>query len=584
MKVLPMPRGLASRMAGALALALLPIGGLSMLQSVQVAEVNAKRQEIALLALTAEAASNEAQTLSGARGLVAALVAQVATTRLEPEGPDGPCSALFERVKQDTPAVSFVGFVGRDGFVKCGSSAVGMDVRHGVLFATMEKERQPRIVVNAAPPISGVPVVVIGAPVIVDNDYKGFIALSLPQDILSENIELITGDRPLSLVTFNGNGEILSAEGGMDAISPTLPSATPLKALVSERQIAFTGTTIDGSRRTFAVVPIIPGTVYALGSWEIPRFTWENIAPFVYPALMLAAGLLASFLAMQRLVIRNIRNLARNMHTFSETREFRPLSTTGRLSAEFEDVDTEWHALAQRLLMDEAELEHALHEKNVLLKEVHHRVKNNLQLIASIVNMKLRRATSNEARTVLKEVQGRVMSIASVHRALYSGVERGGRLRLDELLRSVITATIDGGLVPDRRIAITRSFDEIHVFPDQAVPILLMASEAVTNALKYMGRLEDGTARLDIALTATGPGTARLTVENTRGTPFLPPEQVRGSGLGQSLLQGFTTQIGGTLSQSATEDWHHFALEFRPAPFEDEPADMTLELDPATPE
>lgn len=370
----------------------------------------------------------------------------------------------------------------------------------------------------------------------------------------------------------------------MDAISPTLPSATPLKALVSERQMAFTGTTIDGSRRTFAVVPIIPGTVYALGSWEIPRFTWENIALFVYPALMLAAGLLAFFLAMQRLVIRNIRNLARNMHTFSDTREFRPLSTTGRLSAEFEDVDTEWQALAQRLLMDEAELEDALHEKNVLLKEVHHRVKNNLQLIASIVKMKLRRATSNEARTVLKEVQGRVMSIASVHRALYSGFERGGRRRLDELLRSVISATIDGGLVPDRRIAITRTFDEIHVFPDQAVPILLMASEAVTNALKYMGRLEDGTARLDVALTATGPGTARLTVENTRGTPFLPPEQVRGSSLGQSLLQGFTTQIGGTLTQSATEDWHHFALEFRPAPFEEHPADMTLDLDPATPE
>jgi two-component sensor histidine kinase len=220
--------------------------------------------------------------------------------------------------------------------------------------------------------------------------------------------------------------------------------------------------------------------------------------------------------------------------------------------------------------MDEAELEGAINEKNVLLKEVHHRVKNNLQLIASIVSMKLRRATSHDAKNVLREVQMRVMSIAAVHRALYISSE-DGRVRADELLKSVVDTTLEAGFVPSHSVEIKRHFEPVVMFPDQAVPLSLFASEAVTNALKYIGRCADGSAELTIELIAESETRARFTVYNSTGTPMLPLDQVKGSGLGRSLLDAFVQQLHGTPDIRATDDGFIASMTFPVLPFDEAP-------------
>src|SRR5690606_24216699 len=86
-----------------------------------------------------------------------------------------------------------------------------------------------------------------------------------------------------------------------------------------------------------------------------------------------------------------------------------------------------------------------------------------------------------------KEVQMRVMSIATVHRALYT-TSTVGRVQADELLRGLVDKTIEAGLQPSGAIRIDTAYDPISLYPDQAVPLSLLASEAVTNALKYVGR------------------------------------------------------------------------------------------------
>jgi Signal transduction histidine kinase len=173
-------------------------------------------------------------------------------------------------------------------------------------------------------------------------------------------------------------------------------------------------------------------------------------------------------------------------------------------------------------------------------------------------------------------VQMRVMSIASVHRALYSGAS-SGQVRADELLNSVIASTISAGLTDDRLISIHQSYAPAMLYPDQAVPLLLMASEAVTNALKYMGRLENGDATLDICLTVSAEGKALLRIVNTCGTPFLPREQVMGSGLGRSLIAGFATQIGGVVETLVTDDYYDFRLSFEAASFDPQAQDADVE-------
>ncbi|GAB1378857.1 sensor histidine kinase [Pararhodobacter aggregans] len=570
-------RGLAARVAGTLAIALMPIGAIAVYQAVQIGADEQRRVEAALLTSTAEAAAGEALAISAAGGAVATLAAHVAADGGAVDG----CSEMFVNVVRATPQFSFAGYADADGILRCASADVGRDLTDGLLYPVINRDRQPVVMASGFGAISGTSVIVSAAPVRINGDYAGFVLVSVPHSRIFGIPGSSTLDANLDVLTFNAEGDVLSTGGDFGDVAEMVPVGRPLPSLVTNRQFSFSGHTASGEQRIFAVVPIIPGVVHALGSWPRPTLGWMRLSPILFPVLMLMVGLVVAMGAVNALVIRHIRHLRRNMTEFSTSRRIETLAPSGRLSQELAEIDEAWTDLANRLVQDEAELENMVHEKNVLLKEVHHRVKNNLQLIASIVNLKIRRASTPEARRTLKEVQMRVMSIASVHRALYSG-PTSGQVAADELLNSVIASTISAGLTDDRLITINQSYAPVQLYPDQAVPLLLMASEAVTNALKYMGRLENGEATLEIALTAeglnaSGQNTAVLRIANTRGTPFLAPDQVSGSGLGRSLIAGFATQIGGTVVTDVSEDWYDFRLTFEADTFNPQSQDANLQ-------
>ncbi len=569
-------RGLATRIAGTLAIALMPIGAIAVYQAVQIAAEEQSRMEVALLTSTAEAAAGEALAISSASGAVATLAAMVAANA----GPTDGCSDMFRNVVRDTPQYSFAGYVSADGILQCGSADVGRDMTDGLLFPRMDVEREPMVLASGFGSISGTSVIVSAAPVYDGRTYIGFVAVSVPHSRIFGIPGSAGLEQSINIITFNANGDLLSADREFGQVEATLPVGRPLPSLVSNRQFAFTAMSAGGEQRVFAVVPIIPGAVYALGSWPREALGWMRLSPVLFPVLMLLTGLIVAFGAVNALVIRYIRKLKDNLNEFSRSRRILPLSSNrASLPQELVDIDETWSDLANHLVRDEAELENMVHEKSVLLKEVHHRVKNNLQLIASIVNLKIRRATSPEARRSLREVQMRVMSIAAVHRALYSE-PTSGQVRADDLLNTVVNSTIAAGVTDERQITIEQDYAPILLYPDQAVPLLLMATEAVTNALKYMGRREDGEASLRISLEATTDTEATLRVVNTCGTPFVPREQVLGSGLGRSLIAGFATQVGGVVTTDVTEDCYDFRLVFEGSVFDPDPADHNVpELD-----
>lgn len=564
-------RGLAARIAGTLAVALMPIGAIAVYQAVLIGSDELRRLESTLLTATAEAATGEALAIAAAGGAVAALAADIAVGGGATPG----CSNMFVNLVRATPQFSFAGFIDAEGILRCASAEVGRDLSDGLIHPVMERERRPMVLASGFGAISGTSIIVSAAPVFSGPEYLGSIVVSVPHARIFGIPGSAGIEQSLNIVTFNAEGAVLSADREFGTVAEILPVGRPLPSLVANRQHSFTARTPGGESRVFAVVPILPGAVYALGSWPRATLGWAQLSPIVFPLMMLLVGLVVAFGAVNALVIRYIRRLKANLHEFARSRRIVPLSTRPGLPQELAEIDEAWTDLATQLLHDEAELANMVHEKNVLLKEVHHRVKNNLQLISSIVNLKIRRATAPEARRSLKEVQMRVMSIAAVHRALYSE-PTSGRVRADDLLHSVIGSTIAAGLTEDRGILINQSYAAVLLYPDQAVPLLLLASEAVTNALKYMGRLESGAATLDIALTLCGDNTARLRVVNTRGTPFLPRDQVLGSGLGRSLIAGFATQVGGTVETLESDDYYDFRLTFEAAVFNPEHAEPAL--------
>ena len=218
-----------------------------------------------------------------------------------------------------------------------------------------------------------------------------------------------------------------------------------------------------------------------------------------------------------------------------------------------------FHNMARILIRDEEAMEASVNEKTVLLKEVHHRVKNNLQLIASIINMQIRVIDHDDAKRVLRSVQDRVASLATIYRNLYQA-EHLDSVQADLLIRDIINQMANASVGPGAGLRIDTQLEPLVLMPDQAVPLTLLATEAFTNALKYSGA-SDPSAQpwVRVSLRADGPKSAVLEVENS----VAKTTEAEGTGLGSQLIEAFATQLGGTVEQEISEARFLFRLHFK---------------------
>jgi two-component sensor histidine kinase len=135
----------------------------------------------------------------------------------------------------------------------------------------------------------------------------------------------------------------------------------------------------------------------------------------------------------------------------------------------------------------------SLLEKATLLKEIHHRVKNNLQIISSLLALQADNVSEQRARGLLLESVARVRSMALIHQKLYLANDLA-HVDFDDYARTLVR-DLTGALAPDTNIVIDN--EPVDLTVDLAVPFGLMLNELVTNALKH-GRAADG--RLDVAV------------------------------------------------------------------------------------
>ena len=203
------------------------------------------------------------------------------------------------------------------------------------------------------------------------------------------------------------------------------------------------------------------------------------------------------------------------------------------------------------------ELRSAVADKGRLLRELQHRVKNNLQTVTSLVRLQERRSGSAEAKRELRSVGRRIETLSLVYEKLYAAgeVERVDLgTYLGELGASLLR--LHAGEAPGVRL---RTEVESLVVPvDKAVPLGLVANEFVTNSFKYAFRGEPGTIGLELA--RAGAGKARLRLwDDGRGMAREP----EAAGTGLPLIEGFVRQIGGTAAWEV-EGGTRLTVEFDP--------------------
>jgi PAS domain S-box-containing protein len=132
----------------------------------------------------------------------------------------------------------------------------------------------------------------------------------------------------------------------------------------------------------------------------------------------------------------------------------------------------------------EQKMQESINEKEILLQEVHHRVKNNLQVISSILNLQSSYVKDENSLSILRESQNRIKSMSFIHESLYqtkdfSGIEFGGYI-LSLANNLVHSYSLEVGLVK-----LTTEFDDMYLSLDQAIPCGLIANELISNSLKY---------------------------------------------------------------------------------------------------
>ncbi|NMB80069.1 MAG: PAS domain S-box protein [Methanomicrobiales archaeon] len=192
----------------------------------------------------------------------------------------------------------------------------------------------------------------------------------------------------------------------------------------------------------------------------------------------------------------------------------------------------------------------SLHEKEYLLKEIHHRVKNNLQVISSLLSMQADKATDRNVIDSLTDSQNRVKSIALVHEKLYQSKSLD-QIEYGDYLNKIVMHLFDTYNVSQSKIACTVHAEDIFVDINQAVPCSLIINEMLTNTLKYAF---PGGRNGQIAIDFSTDGKNYILKYHDNGIGV--PEGVsfeRTESLGMKLIYGLTMQLNGTVELKREE-------------------------------
>ncbi len=200
------------------------------------------------------------------------------------------------------------------------------------------------------------------------------------------------------------------------------------------------------------------------------------------------------------------------------------------------------------LSIKNTEIEEQNKEKEMLLKEIHHRVKNNLQIISSLLSMQTRTLSDSKTIDAMKESQSRVKTMALIHEKLYQ-YDNLARINMNEYMRQ-LSDFLSQTYKSEKDIVVVIESEEVTLDIDTAVPLGLITNELLSNALKYaFADMEQG--QINIKLIKDISGAYVLTISDTGKGLAADMNIEKSKSLGLKLVRTLTRQINGNLSISS---------------------------------
>lgn len=361
-----------------------------------------------------------------------------------------------------------------------------------------------------------------------DGGFAGIVSVGIPTAYFLDRWGSAVTAEASATIMVRQDGAILVRSPEPEAEAPeSLDDDAPMMRVIrgiEERAVLRSDSPIDGTDRIFAAqrvgrYPLWVGygvsTRTALAPWRRRLAGYATVGAAIVPVLLLLVGLLD----------RRTRTLAATADELAKSE-----AMLERLNRELEE------RVASRTLA----LERALSAKDLLLKEVNHRVMNSLSLAGSLVRLQRRQlGETHEAAVALRETEHRLLALGKVHARLY----RGGDVQSVDLagyLEDLVAEMADIA----GRVRIAGNFEGIRVPTDVAVKLGIIVTELLLNALKHaFSPGEDG--KVTASFTRAGSGW-RLTVEDDgRGLPEAAP---RPASLGMVVVESLAKDLGAEVS------------------------------------
>ncbi|KPF64164.1 hypothetical protein IP88_13950 [alpha proteobacterium AAP81b] len=505
--------------------ALLPIMVLSILQGL----VRIENRRVAEISQISSSANTLADTNKMILGTTETLLRSLAANPAVRAGGAG-CAGTLADLRAATPLYANLAAYDRDGWLRC--AAVGP----GLPYVVSDKgwwnrvARARGVLVSDAVhgPLTGDRVVLVALPARdVAGTFDGAVVASIDLAWLDRKLRAMVTRPDTAVAVISDSGQVLMAS------RPIPPVDLSVRAGSIARR-----TDAAGHAWSYTVVPLVArgpdqhGLFVVYAAPDPPRFGlawWQTLVDFLLPVLAIVMASLAIWYGSQQLVLRWLAGLQRLAFNFAAgDYRYRAVSFA-RAPREIRGVAASLYRMASAIAERDRRLRQSLEHQKKLAREVHHRVKNNFQVVMSLLSLQSSRLGEGSAREAIDQARRRIGALALVHRLIYDTGE----------LASISSRTLLGALCeqltpppdPVRHLQLSCSFDDVPLDIDSAVPLTLWLVETVHNALThgFAGRSEgmvtthfrihDGQATLivsddgvgfDAAAPAGGPGTHGL--------------------------------------------------------------------------
>ncbi len=445
-----------------LTLGLFPLGLVAILASLQNARQNNTEQREEFEANVQLTAQRINSTLSRSALTMNAASAAVALTGGQAEA----CRETLARVADGQPTYGRFALYGPGGVVACGS--FGFTPPPLPRLSTARSQVEISNNGNALRLVSFDPA---GLP-------AGYWEVSKVE--LARMIGLPSGQADSDVVLTQASRRMVLSDDFQDGpLIRTLEASAPLA-----------GGRLQLIVRTGAA-PIRPAELLMI---LLPIFMW------------LAAGIIG-WLILDRLLLRPLTRIQRAVAAYQPGDRSIALPTLATPAHELRQLGLAFDRVTRTVARHEAELEAAVERQTRLVREVHHRVKNNLQVVASLLNLHARGATNEDVAAAYASIQRRVDALAVVHRNHYAELEENRGVALRSLL-SELGANLRGTAPASAaHMQIRLDIEPFYVTQDVAVSVAFLITELVEFAMFC------GSSSVAITLESQAPRTARLSVE-----------------------------------------------------------------------